>query len=83
MAFPILSRCRPKSVADAAVRALETNGQWALQYGATMGAQPLVDVLLEKLARDQGIVTTPEQRHDHGRRIAGGRADPRSLRRLG
>jgi 2-aminoadipate transaminase len=49
-----------KSVADAAVRARETHGQWALQYGATMGARPLVDVLLEKLARDQGIIAGPE-----------------------
>jgi 2-aminoadipate transaminase len=54
--FPDPESLPAKSVADAAVRALETNGQWALQYGATMGAKPLVDVLLEKLARDQGIL---------------------------
>lgn len=58
--FPDPDSLPAKTVADAAVRALESNGRWALQYGATMGARPLVDVLLEKLARDQGIVTTPE-----------------------
>lgn len=58
--FPDPESLPAKSVADAAVRALETNGQWALQYGATMGARPLVNVLLDKLARDQGIVTKPE-----------------------
>ncbi len=58
--FPDPESLPAKSVADAAVRALEANGQWALQYGATMGAKPLVDVLLEKLARDQGIIAKPE-----------------------
>ena len=53
--FPDPESLPAKSVAEAAVRALEENGQWALQYGATMGAKPLVDVLLEKLKRDQGI----------------------------
>lgn len=58
--FPDPDSLPAKTVADAAVRALETNGRWALQYGATMGARPLVDVLIEKLARDQGIVAGPE-----------------------
>lgn len=58
--FPDPESLPAQTVADAAVRALEANGRWALQYGATMGAGPLVDVLLQKLARDQGIVTTPE-----------------------
>jgi 2-aminoadipate transaminase len=58
--FPDPESLPAKTVSDAAVRALESNGQWALQYGATMGARPLVDVLLEKLARDQGIITKPE-----------------------
>ncbi len=58
--FPDPESLPAKSVADAAVRALETNGQWALQYGATMGARPLVNVLLEKLERDQGIVAKSE-----------------------
>jgi len=57
--FPDPESLPSKTVAEAAVRALESNGRWALQYGATMGAQPLVDVLREKLARDQGIVATP------------------------
>ncbi len=57
--FPDPESLPAKTVAEAAVRALESNGQWALQYGATMGARPLVDTLLEKLRRDQGIVATP------------------------
>lgn len=66
--FPDPESLPARSVADAAVRALESNGQWALQYGATMGARPLVDVLIEKLARHQGIRTTP----DHVMITAGG-----------
>jgi 2-aminoadipate transaminase len=58
--FPDPESLPAKTVADAAVRALETNGRWALQYGATTGVRPLVDVLLEKLARDQGIIAQPE-----------------------
>ena len=58
--FPDPESLPAKSVAEAAVRALDTNGQWALQYGATMGARPLVDALIEKLARDQGIIAKPE-----------------------
>ncbi|MCA9859273.1 MAG: PLP-dependent aminotransferase family protein [Thermomicrobiales bacterium] len=58
--FPDPDSLPAASVADAAVRALESNGKWALQYGATMGAKPLVDVLLEKLKRDQGIDAKPE-----------------------
>ena len=58
--FPDPDSLPASSVADAAVKALEENGKWALQYGATMGVKPLVEVLIEKLARDQGIVTKPE-----------------------
>lgn len=57
--FPDPESLPAKSVGEAAVRALESNGQWALQYGATMGAKPLIDTLIEKLARDQGIEATP------------------------
>lgn len=35
--------------------ALERDGEWALQYGATFGYSGLIDELLKKLARDQGI----------------------------
>lgn len=58
--FPDPESLPASTVAEAAVRALETNGRWALQYGATMGARPLVDTLIEKLARDQGIDAKPE-----------------------
>ncbi|MEZ4665802.1 MAG: PLP-dependent aminotransferase family protein [Thermomicrobiales bacterium] len=58
--FPDPDSLPAASVADAAVKALDANGKWALQYGATMGVKPLVDVLIEKLERDQGIVAKPE-----------------------
>lgn len=58
--FPDPDSLPAASVADAAVRALEANGKWALQYGSTMGVKPLVDVLIEKLERDQGIKAKPE-----------------------
>lgn len=46
----------PKSdVIEATRVALERDGEWALQYGATRGYQGLIDELLKKLARDNGI----------------------------
>ncbi len=58
--FPDPESLPASSVADAAVKALEENGKWALQYGTTMGVKPLVEVLIDKLKRDQGIVAKPE-----------------------
>ena len=58
--FPDPDSLPASSVADAAVKALDENGKWALQYGATMGVKPLIDVLIEKLERDQGIEAKPE-----------------------
>jgi 2-aminoadipate transaminase len=46
----------PKSdMAEATRIALETDGEWALQYGATRGFDRLVEQLQAKLKRDQGI----------------------------
>jgi len=53
--FPDPDSLPAGQVAAAATRALETRGQWALQYGDTTGYPGLVDALREKLARDQGI----------------------------
>src|SRR5437763_6847498 len=49
-----------KAMAEAAVRALEKNGQWALQYGAATGYTGLVEQLLIKLKRDNGVDVRPE-----------------------
>jgi 2-aminoadipate transaminase len=58
--FPDASTLPKASVAAATTRALEIDGEWALQYGKTSGAPVLVDALLTKLRRDQGIVAGPE-----------------------
>jgi len=59
--YPDAGTLPKRTVAEAAVRALETEGEWALQYGNTTGAPCLIDTLREKLQRDQGIVAKPEQ----------------------
>ncbi len=53
--FPDPASLPAREVADATVRAMEKDGSWALQYGNSTGYQGLVDVLLAKLKRDQGI----------------------------
>lgn len=58
--FPDPGTLPKESVAAATTRALEADGEWALQYGKTTGAPCLVDALLAKLRRDQGIVAGPE-----------------------
>lgn len=40
--------------------AIEADGDWALQYGATAGAPELIGELLRKLERDQGIQAEPD-----------------------
>jgi 2-aminoadipate transaminase len=47
-------------VAEATTRAMEKGGDWALQYGKSTGAPVLIDFLVEKLKRDQGIDVRPE-----------------------
>ncbi len=49
-----------KAMGAAAVRAMEKNGQWALQYGAAAGYDGLVEQLLIKLKRDNGVDVRPE-----------------------
>src|SRR5829696_5595389 len=58
--FPDADSLPNKSVAAATQRALEKYGDWALQYGKTTGVAELIDALLAKLRRDQGIIASPE-----------------------
>lgn len=58
--FPDPGTLPAKSIAEATARAMEKDGEWALQYGKDTGTPWLVDALAKKLARDQGIQTTRE-----------------------
>ena len=58
--FPDRESLPNPSVARATHQALEKHSGWALQYGKTTGVSELVDVLLDKLKRDQGLVAGPE-----------------------
>lgn len=42
-------------IAGATERTMATHGQWPLQYGAVKGYDGLIDLLIEKLERDQEI----------------------------
>ena len=53
--FPDPSSLPVAEVTGATARALERDGQRALQYGETAGYRGLIEVLLAKLQRDQGI----------------------------
>lgn len=59
--FPDRQSLPNPTVAAATCRALERHGEWALQYGKTTGVPELIEVLLAKLRRDQGINAGPEQ----------------------
>lgn len=58
--FPDPSSLPKGDIIEATRVALEADGEWALQYGATQGYSGLIDELLKKLARDQGIEAAPE-----------------------
>ena len=58
--FPDPSSLPKGDVIEATRVALERDGEWALQYGASLGYQRLRDELLIKLRRDQGIVASDE-----------------------
>src|SRR6478752_2418140 len=53
--FPDPNSLPAKSIAAATARAMEKNGKWALQYGASVGYAGLIDQLRVKLARDNGV----------------------------
>jgi len=48
------------AIAAATARAMEKNGEWALQYGSSQGYRGLIDQLRAKLARDNGVEVGPE-----------------------
>lgn len=49
-----------EGIAEATGRTMTTHGQGPLQYGAVRGYQGLIELLVEKLGRDQGIRCAPE-----------------------
>src|SRR6476646_5046368 len=53
--FPDPESLPAMAIAAATARAMEKNGKWALQYGATVGYAGLIDQLRVKLARDNGV----------------------------
>ena len=53
--FPDPASLPTADVIEATRVALERDGKWALQYGATQGYAGLIDQLLRKLSRDQRI----------------------------
>jgi 2-aminoadipate transaminase len=59
--FPDPGSLPREEILESARLALERDGVWALEYGATRGYELLVEQLLVKLRRDQGIAATPEQ----------------------
>jgi 2-aminoadipate transaminase len=56
--FPDPANLPYGGIAEATGRSLETHGEWPLQYGAVKGYDKLIDLLVEKLGRDQGIACT-------------------------
>jgi len=59
--FPDPDSLPVDTMAEATKLAVEKDPKWALQYGKTTGVPALVDALLAKLAKDQGIIAKPEQ----------------------
>jgi len=53
--FPDPESLPAERIAAATARAMEKNGKWALQYGASVGYAGLIDQLRAKLARDNGV----------------------------
>lgn len=58
--FPDPAHLPYVGIAEATERAMTTHGQGPLQYGAVRGYQGLIELLVEKLGRDQGIRCAPE-----------------------
>jgi 2-aminoadipate transaminase len=58
--FPDPNSLPADQVAASTARVLAERGRYALQYGDNVGYAGLIDALLAKLARDQGIAAKPE-----------------------
>jgi len=58
--FPDPASLPAADIIDSTRIALERDGEWALQYGASRGYPGLIDELLKKLERDQGISATSD-----------------------
>jgi DNA-binding transcriptional MocR family regulator len=58
--YPDASSLPIQDIIESARIALERDGEWALQYAFGTGVPELVEQLLAKLGRDQGIRATPE-----------------------
>lgn len=58
--FPDAATLPNETVLAATAEALAADPEWALQYGKTTGEACLIDALLNKLQRDQGIKARPE-----------------------
>ena len=58
--FPDPASLPKGDVVEATRMAMERDGEWALQYGASRGYQRLVEELRTKLRRDQGIEAEEE-----------------------
>ncbi len=56
--FPDPASLPYEGIAEATARAMRTHGQWPLQYGPAFGYEGLLDFLIGKLGRDQGIRCT-------------------------
>lgn len=59
--FPDRDSLPSSSVIEATREALESEGEWALQYGHSLGNRNLADILLAKLRRDFGIEADQDQ----------------------
>lgn len=53
--FPDPARFPYTEIAEATARTMQTHGQWPLQYGPSMGYEGMLDFLVEKLGKHQGI----------------------------
>jgi 2-aminoadipate transaminase len=58
--FPDPGSLPTEDITESTRVALEKDGEWALQYGSARGYPGLIDEMVIKLARDQGIEATPE-----------------------
>lgn len=58
--FPDPSQLPYKDIAAATARVMDSHGQWPLQYGPTFGFEGMLDFLVAKLKKAQGITCDRE-----------------------